>query len=110
MYLPALKNFFLQLLAGQYGLARTYWLFGMGGIFVITEVLSPILDATLSSYSTHIIIPLLAVYQCYAAISIFRAADRFRGNAVWPILAKTTTTIAMLMLLLSLMELATAQT
>ena len=109
MYLPALKKLFLQLIAGDYGLTKTYWLFGMGGTFIITEVIAPILDAALSHYSAYAIIPLLAIHQCCAAIGIFKAADKFQGNPAWPFIAKVSAGLSMLMLLLSLMELATAQ-
>ncbi|MGY0215861.1 hypothetical protein ACWJJH_00580 [Endozoicomonadaceae bacterium StTr2] len=107
MYFPALKKIFLNLIAGHYGLAKTYWLYGLAAMFAINEVLEPITVTLLGSYAGCLFIPLQAGYLTAAAVGVFRAANRFRGNPVWPFLAKMTTGFAMLTLLLSLMELAT---
>lgn len=91
------KGFFNTLMCGDFGLAKTYWLYGvvvqMIGNMLLTAV-APSLGATL----VLILHLALMIYWVVAAIGTWRAADRYQGNKLWPVLAKVAIVLGFLTL------------
>ena len=77
-----------KLVAGEYGLAKTYWLFGVG-IGFLASVLLQILGAAGASGGLLVIFGLVAIsYNCAVLKGIWEAANQYRGPRVWAILGK----------------------
>ena len=78
------EGFLLKLVKGEYGLAKTYWLFGVAVGLIVGLFLGIITDqATLLVFTF--------VYLCYqiaVLIGIWRAADNYTGPKHWVVLAK----------------------
>lgn len=72
-----------KLLAGDYGLARTYWLFGV----LPNVLLAPLRLINNPELSLLLALPLLG-YGVVVAIGVWRSASRYQGPAVWGVLAK----------------------
>ncbi|MGO2137040.1 MAG: hypothetical protein ACTH3S_16615 [Marinobacter sp.] len=78
------KNFFSKLTSGDFGLAKTYWLFGV----VVGIVLNLIIKFTPSIGGLLVILALAVVYQVMVLLGVWRAANRYQGRKAWTILAK----------------------
>ena len=95
------KGFFKKLMDGDFGLAKTYWLYGflVGVIFgVVAQVaiyISPILYLLVFLISIAYYIPL--------AIGIWRAANRYTGPKIWAILAKIAVILGVLNIIATLL-------
>ncbi len=88
-------TFFNTLIMGKYGLAKTYWGFGIG-IMVILYILSNIIG-TLGSPTLSIVWVLgLYAYQVVVWVAIWRAAGRYSGPVIWSGLAKFAVIIGIL--------------
>jgi hypothetical protein len=81
------KSSGLKLLDGDYGLAKTYWLFGVIGnlLFLIPAVYA---NNTESEGLRAITIVGNAVYMLIVIIGMWRASNRYLGPQIWAILAK----------------------
>lgn len=80
------KVFLNKLKSGDYGLAKTYWLFGVltnsiAGLFV--KVLVPV-----APNLGALLILVCVAYNVIAMIGVWRAADSYKGEPLWAILAK----------------------
>lgn len=78
------KGFFGKLLAGDYGLAKTYWLYGVLVGFVGRIVMIIITTSDLLFIFTLA----LMAYQICVLIGVWRAAKQYKGEQVWAILAQ----------------------
>lgn len=78
------REFFIKLIDGDFGLAKTYWWF----VFVLGSVLSIPLTFILK-YEAIVIyaIPCL-LYQIVALIGLWRAATKYKGSWIWSGLSK----------------------
>ena len=79
------KSFFRKLRDGDYGLAKTYWGWGVGIGFlfgILISVLShiPILGLLFSIF--------MIFYQITLWIGIWRASYRYHGPKIWAVLAR----------------------
>ncbi len=87
----AVKGFWRKLLDGDFGLAKTYWLFGMLPGFVLNIAVN-LATGLPSTESTPVwllfVIPLYMGYWVVVAIGCWRAATRYQGAAIWPALTK----------------------
>lgn len=85
---PQHVGVFRKLVRGQYGLANTYWRFGVfGGIaFGILHGLASAQDSSgiagLSVLLVHF------AYQIAVSVGVWRAASAYQGLAIWHILAR----------------------
>ncbi len=101
------KGFFKKLSDGDFGLAKTYWLFGVlvggiGGNIVVTVV------AMSKSLALIIIIMLaLIVYSVLQMIGVWNASNRYTGSKIWAVLAKIAVVLGALTIALSLVDLLT---
>ena len=97
----------IKLWRGQYGLAKTWWLFGVLGTALLNLVSAPLtaaaavhpMDETEGIVLTLATILVAAFGLCYgfvASVGVVRAAQAFRGSRLWSRLAVTATATAWL--------------
>lgn len=78
------KGFFSKLISGDFGLAKTYWLFGM----VVGIVFNLIIKVMPSLGAVAIVLAVATVYQVMVLLGVWRSSNRYQGWKVWAILAK----------------------
>lgn len=80
------KGFFALLIKGEFGLARTYWLFGVAlGLVAIIAMASMPSMPFVTLFAT--------IYGLFAAVvlvGIWRAGSAYQGPVIWPLLARLT--------------------
>lgn len=93
------SSFFTKLANGDYGLPRTYWLFG-----VLVGVIVGIAARTIESTAAVVIFVLVyAAYSVLVLMGVWQAASRYAGPKIWPVLAKIAVVLGALMLAVSLL-------
>ena len=93
------KGFFGKLANGDYGLAKTYWLYGV----LVGAVVSLISKAFTSAGVVLTLMFAHAVYWIPVAIGTWRAANKYQGPKIWAILAKIAIVIGAIMLAVGLL-------
>lgn len=95
------KSFFSLLASGHFGLAKTYWLYGVlvGGI-----------ASVLSNFITSItgLIIFMVVYIAYeipVLMGVWQASSKYTGASVWAVLAKIAVVLGAVMLTITLLSL-----
>ena len=92
--------FFLRLARGDFGLARTYWLFGVLAGCVVSLVAQTV-DRTLDAYNAVVAVVAIGLvhvpYQIVVAIGVWRAAGAYRGPRLWGVLAKTAVVVGVVL-------------
>ncbi|HEY5609297.1 MAG TPA: hypothetical protein VIM38_13280 [Alphaproteobacteria bacterium] len=82
-----------RLWRGGIGLARTFWIYGLAVSAVLSQlafrlnVIRPPRSAWIDIAAPAVTF-ISGVYLLFVAVAVWRSADRYRGPAVWPILAK----------------------
>lgn len=98
-------GFWTKLIQGHYGLAKTYWLFGV----LVTIVFQIILTvATAAGGGFGIMVSLLLAFLAYSIVQIiglWRASNLYEGRKLWAILAKVAVILAGVMLVVNLLSL-----
>lgn len=112
----------MKLYKGDYSLAKSYWLFGNvipAGLFalifsiilfnsddpmntIITQNFAP--QSLLVSIIVIILCLLTLFYILFSVVGIWRSANKHVGKKVWPILAKITIVVGLLLNLKSLLK------
>ncbi|MGO3693844.1 hypothetical protein [Marinobacter sp.] len=92
------KGFFSKLVNGDFGLAKTYWLYG----FVVGLVINFITRIVPSLGALVVILALAIPYQVTVLLGVWRAADKYQGRTAWAILAKVAAVLGWLGVLGSL--------
>ncbi|MDY6930114.1 MAG: hypothetical protein SWN10_23955 [Pseudomonadota bacterium] len=92
------KGFFSKLVNGDFGLAKTYWLYG----FVVGIVINVLTRIVPSLGALAVILALAIPYQVMVLLGVWRAADRYQGRKAWAILAKVAAVLGWLGVLGSL--------
>lgn len=83
--IQVLGAFFSKLARGDFGLAKTYWLYG---VLVIT-IIRLIVESTISSAGVYVIFVLgITAYEVLLLNGIWRASNKYIGPKVWVMLAK----------------------
>jgi hypothetical protein len=92
------KGFFGKLSNGDYGLAKTYWLYGVLVGFVVNIEMKPITSIGL------LVIVMLAytAYEIPVVMGTWRAANKYEGSKVWAVLAKIAVVLGAIMLVVGL--------
>ena len=95
----------IKLWRGEYGLAKTWWLFGVLGTLLLNMISGP-LNVVVSGVSMSgilgIVLTLAALlvavigvcYGVVVTVGIVRSAQAYRGNRIWSRLAVGFTAIA----------------
>ena len=88
------KSFFGKLANGDFGLAKTYWLYG-----VLVGFVTNILIMAISSTGILVVVSLaLVAYSVPLYLGVWRAANKYEGQKIWSILAKIATVLGVIML------------
>lgn len=85
--------FFRALIRGDFGLAKTYWLYGVAAGYAFNGLMSVVTSRTMLAG----IIFVYVAYSIPVLIGIWRAANRYQGPRVWPVLAKVGTVVGCLL-------------
>ena len=95
------KSFFVKISSGDFGLAKTYWLYW--------ALLLPPVNATMiivPTTATLVIVALVnAAYLIPVVIGVWRAANRCEGRKIWAVLAMIGFALAMISIVLILIML-----
>ncbi|TYC63819.1 hypothetical protein FMN52_00925 [Marinobacter sp. BW6] len=92
------KGFFSKLVNGDFGLAKTYWLYG----FVVGIVINVLTRIVPSLGALAVILALAIPYQVMVLLGVWRAAEKYQGRKAWAILAKVAAVLGWLGVLASL--------
>ena len=96
------KGFFKKLSDGDFGLAKTYWLYGVLVGFASNIVMAVV---GMSESMILIIIPMLAftVYYIFQLMGVWNSSNRYTGSKVWAILAKIAVVLGAITLVLTVL-------
>jgi len=89
----ASKGFFKKLLDGDYGLAKTYWLYGFPVVFVANLIIR-IIESEIVPPVFFVIVLSLSLCQIALLIGIWRASNKYSGAKIWAIFAKMSVVIS----------------
>jgi|AP45_3_1055517.scaffolds.fasta_scaffold51892_1 hypothetical protein len=105
------KGFFGKLSNGDFGLAKTYWRYGVGVQFVvriaaifIIFILSSLPAGTLE-FLLVIVSLAFTAYAIPLGMGIWRAANKYEGSKIWATLAKANVILGVFVLALNLLAL-----
>lgn len=91
-------DIFKSLKDGDFGLAKTYWLFGVLGNFLISLPLNLLTGLVpIAVYSLFSL-----AYGVTVLLGIWNAANRYTGFKLWAILAKLAAILGFLFVILSI--------
>jgi len=81
------KGFIKRLMDGDFGLAKTYWLyFVVGGMAINLLLFFPMLS---SSFGLIVVSMLAAIaYDIVVLTGVWNSASRYTGSKIWSVLAK----------------------
>ena len=82
-------------LNGDFGLAKTFWLFN-----AIPNGILTFLTRHVPTEQLNWIYALFSIYQIPVMLAIWRAADRYEGSKFWSLLAKFTVILGIIFLIL----------
>jgi hypothetical protein len=88
-----------NLFEGNYGLPKTYWVYGALSGLVLGLLLGVAIAVTQSPFVALLCLLLLWVYQAFITIAIWNAAKKYPGSKVWSVLARVGTVIGILQVL-----------
>lgn len=92
-----MKDSFKSLKDGDFGLAKTYWLFGVLGNLLISITLNFLTGLAMAIYSLFSL-----AYGVTVLLGIWNAANRYTGFKLWAILAKLAAILGFLFVILSI--------
>ena len=96
------KPFFQKLANGDFGLAKTYWIYG-----VLVGVVANILSNIITSINGLIIFMVLyTAYEIPVLMGIWRASDKYQGPSAWAVLAKIAVVLGAIMLVIGFLAIA----
>jgi len=108
------KNVFSKLIDGDYGLAKTYWLFGVL-VNVGFNILFKVAEST-ASYPRQALAQILILtsisvaYSVVVVIGTWRASGKYQGPKFWAILARIMVVIGIFGLIVMVLALFNAYT
>jgi|APSaa5957512493_1039668.scaffolds.fasta_scaffold10762_7 hypothetical protein len=92
------KGFFKKLLDGDFGLAKTYWLYGA----LVGFISSLVIDFIESTQFLMIFSVIYTIYRIVLTTGVWRAGDRYEGSKIWAILAKIASTFGTIFMIIVL--------
>lgn len=93
------KGFFGKLANGDFGLAKTYWLYG-----VLVGIVVNIISIVVTSVGGVVILILAyTAYEIPVIMGTWRAANKYEGPKIWVFLAKIAVVLGAIMLAISLL-------
>ena len=93
-----MMDIFKGLKDGDFGLAKTYWLFGVLGNLILTLPMDGI-----DNFTPFAIYSLLCLaYSVTVLLGIWNSANRYTGFKLWAILAKLAAILGLLFVILSI--------
>ncbi len=96
--LPA-KSFLGKIVDGDYGLAKTYWLYG-----VLPGSIANLLSYAISQDSLFFVFfSAYTAYDVLVLVGTWRAANTYRGPRIWAIMAKAAVLLSSMMLAIGLL-------
>ena len=79
------ENFILYALAdGKFGLAKTFWLFGVAAGIIFSIIIRFISN----QHAVNIIYMVIFFYNIFYLIGVWSSSDLYKGFKLWKILAK----------------------
>jgi hypothetical protein len=107
---PAQSGHISKLGAGQYGLAKTFWLYLLLSSIALTLVKTMMASAGGGQITlTALAIPTAFLwYQSVAVIGTWRAATNYAGPKVWAVLAKCVSGLLIALIVIQLLSLTAA--
>ena len=98
------KGFIKKLRDGDFGLAKTYWLFG-----VLAGIVANIIGGLIESLLILLIFTALQiVYMIFFYQGVWNAANKYEGKVIWAILAKIAVVIGVITIIVSFVRLISA--
>ena len=91
-----------RLLSGDFGLATTYWLFGVAGSMGIGAMIA-LVRPTPGSGLARLLVGLFLVYATVIFIAVWRAAGKYPGRPSWRTLARAVVVLGFFALFLPLL-------
>ena len=88
------KGFFGKLISGEYGLAKTYWVYG----FLVSFVIGILVRMMAPNLIAVIMFIMYLPYQMIVLIGVWRAASLYKGWAIWSYLAYIAAILSWLMI------------
>lgn len=92
------NSFIKRLMFGDYGLYKTYWIFG----YLVGAVATPIIYLIESDSRLQLLTFAHFIYQFIVYIGIWNSANKYKGLRLWVVLAKTTSVLGILFRLVNL--------
>lgn len=97
------RNFFGKLAHGEFGLARTYWLFG----FLPAIGINLLSNFVVTSVAGLFLLTLVyGAYDILVILGVWRAAKKYEGPKLWAYMAKAFMILGVIGLTISLCTLA----
>lgn len=93
------RGFFGKLANGDFGLAKTYWLYGV----LVGIVVNIISNAVTSVGGVVILILAYTAYEIPVIMGTWRAANKYQGSKIWAVLAKIAVVLGAIMLAVGLL-------
>jgi hypothetical protein len=100
------KGFFKKLSDGDFGLAKTYWLYGVL-VSIGAQIVMAVVEMSESVALIIIILLVMFGYFVFQIIGVWNASNRYTGSKIWAVLAKIAVVLGALTLMLSLIGLLT---
>lgn len=97
------KGFFGKLSNGDFGLSKTYWEYGVAvGIFlnVVTGFIT-------SVWILAIVMLIYIAYETLVLMGVWRASNKYEGRKGWAVLAKISTVLGAIGLVIGLVSVVT---
>ncbi len=89
------KGFFGKLMAGDYGLAKTYWVYG----FLVNLLFSFVITLSMKTGSKALLLlffSLGSIWSIIVMIGIWNVAKKYTGSKLWSFLARVAVILGML--------------
>jgi hypothetical protein len=95
------KGFFKKLSDGDFGLAKTYWLYGIL-VSIGAQIVMAVVEMSESVALIIIISLVMFGYFVFQIIGVWNASNRYTGSKIWAVLAKISAVLSVLGLILGL--------